>query len=389
MAVDYKDYYKILGLPKTATEKEIKAAYRKLARQFHPDVNPGDKSAEDKFKNVGEAYEVLSDADKRAKYDQFGDEWKSYSQGGGPGPSGGGPGAVRAGGARAEYDFGGAGGGPGIDDFLSSLFGGAAGGGQSGGGPAGGFGGFSSGRPAARPSRQATQEVEQTAEISLEEAYKGTSKSFTVSIPDTCGRCGGAGAVSAGKGRPCPSCAGTGKVKGGRNMFGNSICPQCGGTGEATTVCPDCHGEGAVSKPRRISDVKIPAGVSDGQRIRLAGQGAGGGDLFLKVKIKPSAQYERTGDDLRTDFAVPFTVAALGGEASVETFTGRKTLNVPPGTQSGQSFRLTGQGMPKLKGGGAGDLYARVKMTVPKDLSPRERDLLTELAKLRSDAVKV
>ena len=387
MAVDYKDYYKILGLPKTATDKEIKAAYRKLARQYHPDVNPGDKSAEDKFKNVGEAYEVLSDADKRMKYDQFGDEWKSYSMGGGPARAGAGAGGVRTGG-RTEYDFGGAGGGAGIDDFLSSLFGGAAGGGQPGG-PSGGFGGFSSGRPAGRSQSRAPQESEQAVEITLEEAYKGTSKTFTVSIPDTCNRCGGAGAISAGKGKPCPMCAGSGKVKGGRNMFGNSICPQCGGTGEATTACPDCHGEGVVTKPRRISDVKIPAGVADGQRIRLAGQGAGGGDLFLKVKVRPSAQYERTGDDLRTDFAVPYTVAALGGEASVETFTGRKTLNVPPGTQSGQSFRLTGQGMPKLKGGGAGDLYARVKMTVPKDLSPRERDLLTELAKLRSDGVKV
>jgi molecular chaperone DnaJ len=226
-------------------------------------------------------------------------------------------------------------------------------------------------------------------EISLEEAYKGTRRSFTISIPDTCGRCGGAGAIAAGKGKSCPMCGGSGKVKGGRNLFGNSLCPQCGGTGQAMETCPECHGDGTVTKPRRISDVKIPAGVADGQRIRLAGQGSGGGDLFLKIKIKPNAHYERTGDDLRTDFAVPYTVAALGGEASVETFGGRKTLNVPPGTQSGQSFRLAGQGMPKLKGGGAGDLYARVKMTVPKDLSPRERDLLIELAKLRSDAVKV
>jgi len=389
MAVDYKDYYKILGLPKTATEKEIKAAYRKLARQHHPDVNPGDKSAEEKFKDVGEAYEVLSDSDKRSKYDQFGDQWKSYSQGGGPAPNaGGGQRGAAQGGVRTEYDFGGAGGGPGIDDFLSSLFGGQAGGG-AGGGPAGGFGGFSSARPAGRPIRSSPQEVEQTVEISLEEAYKGTSKTFTVTIPDTCSRCGGAGAVSAGKGKACPMCGGSGKVKGGRNLFGNSICPQCGGTGEASTVCPDCHGDGGVTKPRKISDVKIPAGVADGQRIRLAGQGSGGGDLFLKVKVKPSAQYERTGDDLRTDFAVPYTVAALGGTASVETFGGRKTLNVPPGTQSGQSFRLAGQGMPKLKGGGSGDLYARVKMTTPKDPSPRERDLLLELAKLRQDSVKV
>ena len=384
MAVDYKDYYKILGVPKTANEKEIKAAYRKLARQFHPDVNPGDKGAEDKFKNVGEAYEVLSDSDKRSNYDQFGDQWKSYSQGSGFGPNGGSPGGGRTGGPPPEYGFGGAGNGAGIDDFLSSLFGGA-----SGGSPAGGFGGFSGGRPAGRSSGQVPQEVEQSVEISLEEAYKGTSRSFTVSIPDTCTRCGGGGAIAAGKGKPCPMCGGSGKIKGGRSMFGNSLCPQCGGTGEATAACPDCHGDGAVSKPRRISDVKIPAGVADGQRIRLAGQGSGGGDLFLKIKVKPNTQYERISDDLRTDFAVPYTVAALGGEASVETFAGRKTLNVPPGTQSGQSFRLAGQGMPRLKGGGAGDLYARVKMTVPKDLSPRERDLLTELAKLRSDGVKV
>ena len=383
MAVDYKDYYKILGLPKTATEKEIKSAYRKLARQYHPDVNPGDKGAEDKFKEVGEAYEVLSDGDKRAKYDQFGDQWKSYSQGGGPAP--GTPGGGTTTGSYAEYDFGGAGGAGGIDDFLSSLFGGAAGGGAA----PGGFGGFSTGQTSGRPSRQGREDTEQPITITLEDAYKGTSKTLTVTIPDTCRRCGGAGAVAAGKGRPCPMCSGSGKVKGGRNLFGNSICPQCGGTGQATEVCPECRGQGAVTRPRKLSDVKIPAGVADGQRIRLAGQGSGGGDLFLKVKIQPHAQYERTGDDLKTDFLVPYTVAALGGEASVETFGGRKTLNVPPGTQSGQSFRLGGLGMPKLKGGGAGDLYARVKMTVPKDLAPRERELLQELAKLRSDNVKV
>jgi len=374
MAVDYKDYYQILGLPKTATEKEIKAAYRKLARQYHPDVNSGDKTAEDKFKNVGEAYEVLSDADKRAKYDQFGDQWKSYSQGGPQSGAGG----------YSDFDFGGMGGGQGgMDDFLASLFGGGAAGGSTGG-----FGGFSAGRPA-RGTQQMPQNVEYPLEISLEDAYKGATRSLTVSLPETCGRCGGAGAVSAGKNKPCPLCGGTGKVKGGRGLFGNSLCPQCSGTGQATEICPDCHGEGTVTRQRKLTDVKIPAGVADGQRIRLAGQGAGGGDLFLKVKIRPSAQYERTGDDLRTDFAVPYTVAALGGEASVETFGGRKTLNVPPGTQSGQSFRLTGLGMPKLKGGGSGNLYAKVKMTVPKDLSPREKDLLTELAKLRSDAVKV
>ena len=380
MAVDYKDYYKILGLSKTATEKEIKAAYRGLARKYHPDVNPGDKTAEDKFKDVGEAYEVLSDTDKRSKYDQFGDQWKSYSQGG-PAPSSGG----QSGGGQPDFGFGGAGGAGNIDDFLSSLFGGGAAG---GGTPGGGFGGFS-GRTAGRTSPQVEQDVEYPVEISLEEAFKGTTRTFTVSIPETCGQCGGAGAVSVGRSRPCSMCAGTGKVKGGRSLFGNSICPQCGGTGQATEVCPECRGEGTVTRQRKLSDIKIPPGVTDGQRIRLAGQGAAGGDLFLKIKIKPHPRFERIGNDLRTEFAVPYTVAALGGEASVETFEGPRVLHVPPGTQSGQSFRLKNQGMPILKGGGRGSLNATVKMTVPKDLSPRERDLLTELAKLRSDDVKV
>ena len=380
MAVEYKDYYQILGVTKTATDKEIKAAYRKLARQHHPDVNPGDKTAEDKFKDVGEAYEVLSDADKRTKYDQYGDQWKAFSQGGGGGYQPGAGGAPGGGAYTGNFDFGGGG----MDDFLSSLFGGAMG----GGGGASGFGGFS--RAERRAATHAgASEAEYPVEISLEEAFKGTQKTFTLSLPQTCDRCGGSGAVSVGKNKPCPMCSGTGKVKGGRGFFGNNTCPQCAGTGQAVDVCAQCHGDGTVTKQKRLSDVKIPAGVTDGQRIRLAGQGGNGSDLYLKIKVRPHPQFERQGDELRTDFAVPYTVAALGGEAAVETLGGRKVLNIPAGTQSGQSFRLTGQGMPRLKGTGSGDLFARAKVTVPKDLSPRERDLLTELAKLRQDSVKV
>ena len=387
MAVDYKDYYQILGLSKTATEKEIKAAYRGLARKYHPDVNPGDKSAEEKFKDVGEAYEVLSDADKRSKYDQFGDQWKSYSQGGG---FGGGQenGSAGSGGRQPDFDFGGtSGSSASIDDFLSSLFGGQGGG--FSGGQGGGFGGFNAGRAPGRVSPQSEKDTEYPVEVTLEEAYRGTTRSFTISLPETCGQCGGAGAVSVGRDRPCPMCSGSGKVKGGRGLFGQSLCPQCSGTGQATEACPECRGEGTVTKQRRLSDIKIPPGVTDGQRIRLAGQGGGGSDLYLKIKIKPNSRFERIGDDLKTEFTVPYTVAALGGEASVETFDGPRVLNVPAGTQSGQSFRLKGQGMPILKGGGRGNLSATVKLTVPKDLSPRERDLLLELAKLRSDTVKV
>ncbi len=207
MAVDYKDYYKILGVKKEATEKEIKTAYRTLAKKFHPDVNPSDKSAEEKFKEVGEAYEVLSDTEKRAQYDQYGDQWKAVSQGGGPGAGArGGAGGFDFGGSSG---FGGAG-AAGMDDFLSSLFGGAAGG-QSG------FGGFSAGRDG-RVSRQASQDMEFPLEISLEDAFAGVTRSFTVNVPQTCGRCGGAGAVTAGKNKPCPTCGGSGKVKGGRGL---------------------------------------------------------------------------------------------------------------------------------------------------------------------------
>lgn len=379
MAVDYKDYYQILGVPKTANEKEIKAAYRKLARKYHPDVNSGDKTAEDKFKNVGEAYDVLSDADKRAKYDQFGDQWKAYSQ---PGFGGGGGGGPQGSGFGGET-FGGVG----IDDFLASLFGGAG-----GGGAAGGFGGFHDTRRSARSRMQPEMEAEYPVEISLEEAYKGTTRSFTLTMPETCSRCGGSGATSSGKHKPCNLCGGTGRARGGKaGLFGGGVCPQCGGSGQAVEVCPECHGEGTVEKQKRLSDVKIPAGVAEGQRIRLAGQGPNGGDLFLKIAIRADGRFERKGDDLYTDFPVPATVAALGGEASVETFAGRKVLNIPAGTQSGQSFRLTGLGMPllKTKGAQSGNLYARAKLTVPKDLSPRERELLMELAKLRQDKVTV
>src|SRR3569833_2063587 len=344
MAMDYKDYYKILGVPKTATDKEIKAAYRKLARESHPDVNPGDKGAEDKFKDIGEAYDVLSDADKRSKYDMYGDQWKAASQGGfrpGPGGAGG-----------VEFDFGsmGAGGHGGLDDLLASIFGNAAGGG-------GGVGGFN--RAGSSMRRQAQQQdLEYAVETSLEEAFRGTTKSFTLNIPETCTRCNGSGAVSTGK--KCKTCDGAGHVKGTRGFFGNSMCPDCGGTGQAVEVSQQCRGEGTNSKPRRLSDVKLPAGVTDGQRIRLAGQGVLGGDLFLKVSIRQHPRYKREGDDLYTEFDVPFSVAALGGEAGVETLNGRKVLNVPPGTQSGQSFRLAGQGMPNLKNKGvSGNLIAK------------------------------
>ncbi len=322
-APKYKDYYQTLGVSKTATEKEIKTAYRKLARKYHPDVNPGDKGSEDKFKEMQEAYDVLSKPDKRSKYDQFGDQWKAYSQTGGGFP-GGGMGGAQPGGYRVEYSgdpsqFGD------MNEFFASLFGD-----QTGGGRRGGASPFGAGMRQA-PQRGADTEAGLT--ISIEEAYAGVTKSL--------------------------------------NIAGDSRY--------------DAQGGGNV---KRV-EVKIPAGVAGGQKIRVSGQGmagsAGNGDLYLIVQIAPSDVFERKGDDLYTDVSVPFYDAALGGEVKVPTPKGtRLTMRLPAGVQSGQSLRLGGQGMPRLKsGGGFGDLYARVKITVPKSLSERESELMKELRGFR------
>lgn len=325
MTPDYKDYYALLGVGKKASDKEIKAAYRKLARKHHPDVNPNDKAAEEKFKQISEAYEVLSDGEKREKYDLMGDEWRAYSQGGGQGFPGAGGGQGFPGGRRVEYGDGN------LDDLFSTLFGGM----DTGGGSRMGdrFGGM---RQA--PSRKG-QDVEYALSVSLEEAFGGTTRNLSLSIP----------------------------------------------TGRYDLT------QGRDDTTTRKVEVKIPAGVVDGQKIRLAGQGgsgpAGPGDLYLVVSVAPNHQFERKGDDLTVDVPVPHTTAALGGQAKVPTLKGtRLTMTIPPGTQSGQAFRLGGQGMPRLKNGAgeSGDLYARMKITVPKNLTEREQELFKELAALRA-----
>jgi DnaJ-class molecular chaperone len=339
MGPNYKDYYAILGVPKTATEKEIKAAYRKLARKHHPDVNMNDKAAEEKFKEVGEAYEVLSDADKRSKYDRFGEQWKAYSQAPGGGNGGVGFGGFPGGGGF-RVDYGGNGGGVGdsgdLNDLFASLFGdqGMGGGARRGrgGGGADPFAGF---RTQAPPRKG--QDIESPITVTLEDAYHGASRTLQLQIP-------------------------TGRY--------------------------DLDRGGANAEAKRV-EVKIPQGVADGQKIRLSGQGASGpagpGDLYLIVQMAPHPTFERQGDDLIADVPIPYTTAALGGEIRVPTMKGTfLTMRVPAGTQSGQKFRLTGQGMPKLRGGGHGDLYARARVTVPKRLSDRERELLTELSHLHA-----
>ncbi len=321
-----------MGVQKSATEKEIKSAYRKLARKYHPDVNPGDKGSEDKFKAMQEAYDVLGDPEKRKKYDQFGDQWKAYSQAGSGFPNGAAGGGAYPGGYRVEYggsadpsQFGD------MNDLFASLFGDQFGG---GGARRGGASPFGAGMRQA-PQRGADTEAEIT--VSLEEAYAGVTRSLNIS--------------------------GESRYDLNRNAYGDS-------------------------SGKRV-EVKIPAGVSDGQKIRVSGQGmagaAGSGDLYLVVKVAPNDTFERKGDDLYADVPVPFYDAALGGEVKVPTPKGtRLTMRIPAGVQSGQSLRMAGQGMPKLKsGGGFGDLYARIKVTVPKALSERENELIKELKTLR------
>jgi molecular chaperone DnaJ len=368
--LEYKDYYKTLGVDKKADTKEIKSAYRKLARKYHPDVNPGDKSAEDKFKEIQEAYEVLSDPGKRSKYDTFGAQWKDAARGGAGGPftwrSWGG-----AGGQRVNVDVGGD-----FSDFFNMLFGEDIMSGRTG---------FRT-RPAApRTGRDLQYEME----VSLREAFSGTSKRFTVEFDDICTECQGTGFDQRKGARTCPACNGQGRREG---IFGmGAVCDRCGGTGKiGSEPCPSCRGR-AVKKVRRSVEVKVPQGVQDGSKIRLKGQGLstphGGhkGDLYLVVKLKPEPGYERKGDDLYTTIWVPFTTAAIGGEVAVKTLDKTVKAKIPEGTQGGQCMRLKGLGMPRLKGRGAGDLYLRVRIAIPKKMTGSQREYLREFEEIAEE----
>jgi DnaJ-class molecular chaperone len=331
--MEYKDYYKILGVPRTASEKEIKSAYRKLARKYHPDVNPGDKGAEDKFKEINEAQAVLTDPEKRRQYDTLGPDWeRRMRQGAGTGPQ--------------TYTY--AGGTGEFSDFFESLFGGR---GQTSGGSApGGFdfdlGSLFGRRRRAQEAQQRGSDVEQPVDIALEEAFAGVERTFTIQSAQT-----------------CPTCHGTGLLN--------------------DRVCPTCGGSGAVPKTKRL-EVKIPAGVREGSRIRVAGEGNPGnppGDLYLVVRMLPHPRYRREGDDLYEDVDVPVTTLVLGGDVAVPTLSGNVTMRVPEESQNGRTLRLAGQGMPHLKGSGRGNLYVKLHAVLPTQLNPQQRELFTELAK--------
>lgn len=340
MPINYKDYYQVLGVPKNAAEKDIKSAYRKLARKWHPDANPNNaKEAEEKFKDIQEAYEVLGDSEKRRKYDALGSDWQRASQQ-----------AEQQRRYRAQqeeqfnfgnFGFGGAGagaGGPsGFSDFFDAFFSGVGGRRAPGAGTR---------------FQQRGQDLETTLDLTLREAFEGGKKSVSLQIEDN-----------------CPQCHGTGTV-------GNRICPKC-------------HGTGHLLETKRF-DVTVPKGVREGQRIRLTGQGATGvgggpkGDLFLIVHFADDGKYTRKDDDLYIDFPISIYDLILGGEVRVPTMTGEVTMTVPAGTQSNKLLRLTGKGMPHPKGGGSGDQYVRLIGTVPQNLSDKELKLFKELASLRN-----
>jgi molecular chaperone DnaJ len=315
-----KDYYATLGVPKGASQKDIRQAYRRLARQYHPDVNPGDSASEAKFKEVNAAYEVLSDAEKRRKYDKYGDQWEHADQIEEMQKRSGGR-AFRSGQGGISFDAGEFGD---LGGIFENLFGGGR----------------------ARTVRR-TAPVEQRIDVTLEEAFHGTARQLQLATEE-----------------PCATCGGTGEI--------------------ANAVCHVCDGRGVTLKTRRL-EVKIPAGVETGSRIRIAGDGHDGvrGDLYLVVTVRPHARFERKGADLYVDVDLPLTDAVLGAEATVPTLTGKVALTVPPLTQNGKTFRLTKLGMPRLKGGGRGDLYARVRVKVPERLSDKEKKLFEELKALQ------
>lgn len=345
--MEYKDYYKILGVAKTASSDDIKKAFRRLARKYHPDVNPGDKSAEARFKEVNEAYEVLSDPDKRRKYDLLGPNWEEQF---GPARSGARqrPGAS---GGNIPFDFGDP---TGFSDFFDALFGRRAGTTASPNppNPTGGPARRPTGSPLPQQGPRLGENLEQPLQITFREAYTGAVRTYTIQVPDV-----------------CPTCKGTGEVRG--------------------RLCATCQGTGQAMRTRRL-EVRIPAGVDNGSRVRLAGEGQPGvnggapGDLFLIISVTPDPAFERKGEDILTDAPTSLYAAILGGEAPVTLPDGKRVLlTIPPETQNGQIFRLAGKGMPRLKGEGAGNLLARIQVILPRNLSPQERQRFEELARDR------
>lgn len=365
-----EDYYELLGVSKDATAQDIKKAYRKLALKYHPDRNPGDKAAEEKFKQVSDAYQVLSDDEKRAAYDRYGPA--AFEAGG-------------MGGAAASGGMGGMGGFRDASDVFREFFGG-----MGGGGFESFFGGMGGGAREASIDPNAPQrgsDLRMELSITLEEAATGVEKNIRYSRLAACPTCGGFGTTDRSSKKACPTCKGRGQVMSSSGFVRFSqTCPKCEGRGYVIEdPCKACSGTGLVREKTETS-IKIPAGVYTGSRLRKAGAGNAGenggpaGDLYVVIDVKESDVFERDGDDLRLDMPIKFTLAALGGSIEVKTLTGKVSLKIPAGTQTGTVFRLKGHGMPKLRGGSNGDEYIKVHVEVPKSLSSEQRKKLEEFA---------
>jgi molecular chaperone DnaJ len=397
-----KDYYEILGVKKSASADEIRKAFRKLARKYHPDVNPGDKSAEEKFKALSEANDVLSDPKKRKIYDQVGfysdnidpATAEAYARAGSSGGGGGGGfpggfgGSPQDGGQGVPFDFGGfdfsdlvdnaqrsrkSGGGGGFRDIFGSIFGGGQGAGR-----------------AAEVGPEPGSDLEYQVNVPFWTAIRGGVMRLNITRQDVCANCHGQGFLEApGK---CPECNGTGHITqtGGRMKF-NVQCPRCHGTGKNLTTCPTCHGEGTVSKTEPL-EVRIKAGTRDGQRIRIPGKGNAGihggppGDLYAIIRTEEHPIFRRDGDDIYLTVPVSATEGALGAKIEVPTIDGRALLKIPPGTQCGQKLRLREKGVPSAtKEGARGDEIVEITVTVPMPRDERTKELLRELAKLNPE----
>lgn len=363
-----QDYYELLGVSRKATAKDIRASFRKLARKYHPDLNPGDKAAEEKFKQLQEAYDVLSDTKKREMYDQYGFYSDNVPTGDyGPGPS--------ADDGNVNFDFGGfdfGGGGAGTGagggsfrDIFSQIFGGR---GHS---------------QSIEPEQEPGGDLEYQIEINFWDSVRGAVKQMQITRLDSCERCHGTGAV--GTPQTCPTCNGTGQMQqtAGKMRF-NVPCNRCGGTGKLRSMCPTCHGEGRVRLTETI-DIRIPAGVASGGRVRVPGKGNAGtmgapaGDLYLKVIVAHHPFFERRGHDLYTKVPVTVPEASIGAKIEVPTIDGKSLVRIPPGTNSGKLLRLREKGVPHARGGARGDQYVEIQVVVPEPADERVRNLMKEL----------
>ena len=367
-----RDYYEVLGVAKTASADEIKSAYRKLAMKYHPDRNPDNPEAKEKFTEISEAYEVLSNPEKRQRYDQFGHQGVDF-----------GPGGLDFGRDFSHFQD------VDLNDILGSVFGGM-GGGFSGFGEF--FGGGRRSRPADPNAPRRGDDMTFRLDIDFDEAIFGSERTLDLTLPAQCPDCGGSGSADSRR-RTCPTCGGAGVVIGGGGFFQvRQTCPTCGGEGSVIDKpCRKCHGTGHVKEPQHIS-LKIPAGVDSGSRLRLAGKGGGGvrgganGDLYVLLGVRDSDIFVRDGLDLGVNIPVSPALAALGGSVAVPTPEGEARLKIPPGTPNGKIFRLRGKGVPSLRGGSPGDLNARIVFEVPVNLDRRQKAALEEFQKLSTGA---